>query len=278
MTEQTLLSVPLSEILADDQFNCRGRIDAFDVADLAEDIKMNGLLQPVLLGPLPKDFELDGVKKYRLVAGFRRFHAHQIIKAEKIRAIFDDSMGDEVKARCFNLTENIQRKDLTIVQEAKALSKLYELGISEVEAAERLNKSRGWIQMRYMTLKLPEDVQKEIHAGVITQSHIRDLYTRYIKGGTKACVESALAVKKAKERGERVPSIINKAKKNKESKKHRRRPEIFDMMDAIRDGGIPNCEIHRALAWAAGEISTGELFESLKEYADRNGYDFMPML
>src|SRR5690348_11843059 len=88
--------VPMNEIFADDEFNCRGVIDPMTVIDLANDIRDKektrgegmGLIEPITLQPWSK----EPGKKYRIVAGYRRFKAHEINKAEFIRALIREGL------------------------------------------------------------------------------------------------------------------------------------------------------------------------------------------
>ena len=181
-------------------------------------------------------------------------------------------MMDEINARYFNLSENIQRKDLNVLQEAQALKVLKDLGVSEVEAADKLGKTRGWIQIRYLLLKLPDPIQKEVAAGFINQTQVRELYTVKLREGEDKCFEAAKQIKEAKQRG-RTISVKPKGPQN--SKRHRKRGEIFQMMEHIQDSGIGNGLWTRALAWAAGEISDQDFDATLRVYAADNGITYV---
>ena len=167
MAKQTIKQIPLDDIHADAEFNCRGDILPIDVHDLALDIKERGLLQPVIVSPYTEEQEAETGYKYRLIAGFRRFTAHRVIQEKRILCIIRPDMVDEAEARLLNLTENTQRKDLNILQEARALTGLRALGVGEFDIAKRLGKSRGWVQVRCILLKLPEELHQEAAAGLI---------------------------------------------------------------------------------------------------------------
>ncbi len=262
------VSVPLSEIHYDEDFNCRGRIAPIDVIDLAKDIRQRGQLQAVLLAPYDEEQQKATGCKYKLIAGYRRYTAHQVLSSGKdgderflsIDAVVRDDMRDEAEARFLNLAENIQRKDLNISQEAKALAKLEALGITEHDAAERLGKSRGWVQVRYMLLRLPEDIQNEVAAGMITQTQIRDLYSVYNTAGADATYEAVKKLKNAKAAGRKGARV---KPKQKDSKRVRKRGELFEMQDHIR-GQFGNGPLTVLLAWAAGEVDDSELHATLK--------------
>jgi len=250
--------IAMGEIDADEKFNCRGVISTIDVVELARDIKEKGLLQPVIVTEYP---EPKGRKKYRLIGGFRRYTAHQVNQAETIWCTIMPFM-DEETATIMNLSENLNRQDLTIMQEANALRRLRSLGCAREETAKRLNKTPGWVQIRFMLLNLPKEVQQEVDAGIIKQTDIRDLYSIRNAVGDKQCIDAARKLKEAKAKGVKA----NIKPKSKTTKKVRMKIEINEMMDIIY-GVIGPSLATRCLAWCGGEISDGELFQSIKEEA-----------
>lgn len=261
-----LVKLPLSEIHIDDDFNCRGTIAPIDVADLADDIKKHGLIQPVTVEVYsPEKQEATGYK-YRLIAGYRRTYAHKYLQMEKIDAIIHAPMTD-AEALILNFQENGARANLNILQEARALRKMLDLGIGEFEAADKLGKSRGWVQVRYLLLKLPKEIQEEVGAGYITQDQIRELYTTYNSGGLEATYAMVKAIKVYKSKGLRYKKPKKYTERKAPDKKIRRAvPEIMQLIDHFAD--TVGMGLHtRVLAWAAGEITNRELDASIHEYA-----------
>ena len=115
----------------------RIRPDDPAIKELAESIKANGLLQPVLCRPVGKRFEL--------LAGERRFVAHQMLGETEIMAIVADL--DDDAALDATITENMQREDLTPLEEARGVASLLAWrGVDDVAA--RLGKSQGWVRRR----------------------------------------------------------------------------------------------------------------------------------
>ncbi len=277
MAESTVMKVydiPMDEILFDESFNCRGSITPMDVVDLANDIKERGLIQPVAVAPLVGDrAAANPTKKYLLIAGYRRFTAFKVNSDVVIQAIIREDMVDETDARFFNLSENLQRKELNIMQEARALSKLEALGVSEDAAANRLKMSRGWVQVRYMVLRLPEEVQEEIAAGWLNHKQIRDAYSHLKSGGKQACFEAVKQFKDDKLKGRR--GTRKKVKKKKEAalqeKKRRDKNEIFELQNHVYDQFSGNNIVTRVLAWCAGEITTLDVHQALQQFADEEG-------
>jgi ParB family chromosome partitioning protein len=263
-----LAELPMSEIFADQDFNCRGPIAPIDVVELANSIKSEGLLQPVIVSEMTEsEMEIHIGYKYKLLAGFRRHRAHMVIPLDTIKCVVKPPV-DSLRARIINLTENLNRQDLNILQEANALEKMMLEGLTEVQTAEQLGKTRGWVQVRFMLLKLPVEIREEAGAGFLTQSQIRSLYTIKQKHGIKECMVAAKEFKEAKARG-RTITQSKKVGKAKSQKKVRSRPEIFEMQEYIFDQ-IGNNLATRALAWAAGEISDAELHITVSQWAMEN--------
>ena len=269
-------NIPLEDIHDDDEFNCRGKITPIDVVDLAKDIARQGLIQPIILAPYSAEKVTSTGKKYRLIAGYRRYTAFVILskddaeKYSKVPSIIRNDMVDDTDARFFNLAENLQRADLSVLQEAKAIEKLRNLGITDYDCAQRLGKSRGWVQIRFMLLALPKEVQIEVALGTIGQIQIRELYTVFNKAGLEACFAAAKEIKEARARGKTI-SVNPNRNIMKNNKRVRRRPEIFMIMEGIQNSGIGNGLWTRCLAWAAGEIDDETLYTSLEDYAAKVG-------
>jgi len=273
-TNMVVENVALVDIHADDEFNCRGKISPVDVVDLAQDIERQGLIQPVVASPYKETDRIKYGKKYRLIAGYRRYTAHVVLKRNTIPTIIRSDMINDTDARFFNLAENMQRKNLDVLQEARALEKLKNLDVSETEVASRLGKSRGWVQIRYMLLNLPKEIQNEVALGNITQTQIRELYMVFHNAGAEATFKAARDIKDAKARG-RTNVSVNPNKNNQNVKRHRERAEIFDMMEHIQDSAIGNGLWTRCLAWCAGEITGTDLYDSLVDYAKKNNINYI---
>ena len=265
--KQYVESIPLKDIIASEEFNCRGKITPLDVRELAEDIQRNGLLQPVVVCPATEAQKEQYQRPWFLIAGFRRHMAHQINNAETIKAIVREDAVDPIKARIFNFTENLQRKQLNIVQEAENIERLVQFGLDEHYIAQQIGKSRGWVQVRAMLLKLPKEIREDARGGAFTQTDIRELYAIFDKDGEEPFFEAVKTLKNAKLMGRKVNLQPKNKKVRKNSKKLRKKVEIFEMMQHIQESGIGNGLWTRALAWAACEIRTGDFIMDLKEHA-----------
>lgn len=254
--------IPINNIIVDDDFNCRGQIAPIDVRDLAEDILKNGQLQPCLV------METADSGIYKLVAGFRRFHANKLNKAETVPCVIRANMS-EADARVLNLSENLKRKDLNILQEAKALVSLHRAGVPREHVAERLGVSGTWVQTRYALLNLPDDIQKVAANGLLNQQQIKKL-AQMPKADQYTAVRM---IKERKEKGESADDIITRKKPKPSERRLRTKTEIEDMIQVILKQ-IGTNPITRALAWAAGGLSDMDLYYHIEAYAADNSLEF----
>jgi ParB/RepB/Spo0J family partition protein len=216
-----------------------------------------------VIGPHP---DLSQGYKYKLILGYRRYKAHQLLGLKDIKAIVDGNEWDEERARILNMTENLLRQNLNILEEALTLAKLKEQGLGQFEIADEIGQSRGWVQVRTMLLEMPKEVQYEAALGYFTEVMIRDLYTIYKNEGKVKCFQAVRQVKDAKRRGEKIQIV--KRKSHPFQKRVRKRNEVNQLNETLMDLFGP-CLASRCLAWASGEISDFEVHQSLKRYAEK---------
>ncbi len=163
MTADQIYEVPLSYIYADEDFNCRTEITEDSVMTLAQSIEIHGLQTPIQLQSmegLPDD------KPFRIIAGHRRFAAVQILKHELIKATVVKIINEQ-QAKLLNLSENIDRKNLTPYEEAMALANIFPKDTSMLKMAEILKRSKEWCRRRLMILKYPPDLRLGFHTGLL---------------------------------------------------------------------------------------------------------------
>lgn len=140
--------------------------DEVQISELAESINENGLIQPVIVRKTTAGYEL--------VAGERRLRATKSLKIEKIEAIVENY--DEVTSARLSIIENIQRENLTPIEEANAYEKLItEYGYTQRILAEKLGKSQSTIANKLRLLNLNEIVKTAILNKEITERHGRAL-------------------------------------------------------------------------------------------------------
>lgn len=148
----------------------RQLFDAKALQELADSIVQNGLLQPIRVRP-----DADG--RFMIVCGERRWRAHQLagiptIKAEVVTA---DALDDQSLAIAA-IVENLQRADISPLEEARAYQRMLDSGLTTEELAKRLGIKQGWrITERTNLLKLGSDHQALLAKGVITPSQAQEM-------------------------------------------------------------------------------------------------------
>ena len=163
-------SLRLADMVAG-QYQPRTRMDEGALYELAESIKMQGIMQPILVRQL-KDGE--NVGKYEIIAGERRFRAAHIAGLDSVPVLVRDVPNEAAAAMA--LIENIQREDLNPLEEAQGLQRLVkEFGLTHETAAQAVGRSRSAASNLLRLLNLAEPVQTMLMAGDIDMGHARAL-------------------------------------------------------------------------------------------------------
>ena len=148
-------------------FQPRTEFDDAALDELAESIRIHGVIQPILA-------EDAGDGSYYIIAGERRTRAAQKAGLTQVPVVFN-TFSDEKKLEVA-LIENIQRENLNPIEEARAYQRLMQLSnISQEEAAQRVGKNRSTVANALRLLKLPEDMLNAVAAGTISAGHARAL-------------------------------------------------------------------------------------------------------
>jgi ParB family transcriptional regulator, chromosome partitioning protein len=150
------------------------RIDMRDesLAELAESIKAQGVVQPIIVRPLAS--QGDGETRYEIVAGERRWRAAQLAGLHSIPAVVRD-IPDE-SAVAVALIENIQRENLNPIEEARALHRLVEeFGLTHEDAATAVGRSRATVTNLLRLLELPRAVRTFLESRELDMGHARAL-------------------------------------------------------------------------------------------------------
>jgi len=148
----------------------RKTFDEATLAELSESIKHHGLLQPVIVTPAPSGSK----KRYRIVAGERRYHACVLAGLTDIpvRVV----RGDENTLAEIALVENLQREDLNAIETAVAIKLLIEKhGLTQEKAAERLGLKRTVVSNKLRLLTLPDEVRAALVEGKLSEGHAKVL-------------------------------------------------------------------------------------------------------
>ncbi len=145
----------------------RTRFDAEPLGELAESIRLHGVLQPILVRRLP-----DG---YELIAGERRWRAARLAGLTAVPAVVRSEAGNDEQL-VLGLIENLQRADLDPIEEARGLRRLTEeFGLTHEEVAQRIGKHRVSVTHSMRLLDGCPAVQSSVAAGVISAGHARAL-------------------------------------------------------------------------------------------------------
>jgi ParB family chromosome partitioning protein len=149
------------------KYQPRTRMDEGSLYELAESIKAQGIMQPILVRPV-------GPNRYEIIAGERRFRAARLAGLNEVPVLVKE-VPDEAAA-AMALIENIQREDLNPLEEAQGLQRLIsEFGLTHEQAAQAVGRSRSAASNLLRLLHLAEPVQQMLMAGDLDMGHARAL-------------------------------------------------------------------------------------------------------
>lgn len=159
-------TLPISEIVPN-RDQPRKTFDEAALAELAQSIEQHGILQPLLVRPMPSG-------NYQLVAGERRWRAAMMCKLTEVPVVIKELSDNE--AMELAIIENLQREDLNPIEEAEGLQALADkCGYTQEEIANAVGKSRPAIANALRLLRLPEEVREMTKNGAISAGHARAL-------------------------------------------------------------------------------------------------------
>ncbi|WP_339230815.1 nucleoid occlusion protein [Oceanobacillus sp. FSL K6-2867] len=161
-----VIQLPVDRIQAN-RFQPRTIFNEEKIKELAQTIHTHGMIQPIVVRKLDDE-------NFELIAGERRWRAVQSLGWEKVSVIIRDMSDAETASVA--LIENLQREELTVIEEALAYAKLLELhSLTQEALAQRLGKNQSTIANKLRLLKLPEEVQTALLNKTITERHARAL-------------------------------------------------------------------------------------------------------
>ncbi len=169
-TEQKteLRKLPI-DLIQPGKYQPRKDMDYDALEDLANSIRAQGIIQPIVIRPI-------GDNLYEIIAGERRWRAAQLAELHEIPVVIRD-ISDQA-AIAMSLIENIQRENLNSIEEATALQRLIdEFGLTHQQAAEAVGKSRTTITNLLRLLSLPHNVKTMLEHGDLEMGHARALLT-----------------------------------------------------------------------------------------------------
>jgi ParB family chromosome partitioning protein len=213
----------------------RTRMDEGALYELAESIKAQGIMQPILVRQLT---EGDNAGKYEIIAGERRFRASRLAGLESVPVLVRDVPNEAAAAMA--LIENIQREDLNPLEEAQGLQRLIkEFGLTHEAAAQAVGRSRSAGSNLLRLLNLAEPVQSMLMAGDLDMGHARALLS--LDKAAQITAANQIAAKKlsvreaeslAKKLGAEFNLVHQKPKKEKSRDIRRVEEELSDLLMA----------------------------------------------
>ena len=214
------VTIPI-EKLKPGPWQARKTFNADDLGDLTNSIESKGIISPILVTPV----KIKGVEGFYIIAGERRWRAAQLAKIHEVPVIILKDLGD-VDASIISLIENIQRKDLNPIEEAKGFSDLInKYKYTQERAAKVVGKSRVYITNSLRLLKLPKKVLMLLEDGTISAGHARLLI------GKENALELSLKVVKYKISVRELEKIIN----NKKPKILKQKKEDINIIASLKN-------------------------------------------
>ena len=212
----------------------RRLFDKNSINELAESIKSKGLVQPILVRPSKSE-----VGEYEIIAGERRWRAAQIAQLHELPAVVKNL--DDVEALEMAIIENVQRADLSPIEEAAGYKKLMEQYNHTQEAlAPIVGKSRSHIANIIRLLNLPASIQDMISQGIITSGHARAIMnSAFPEELAKKIVDENLSVRQAESlvKEKKTMSPKNKLKPADTVDLEQRLTELLGLDVVISDNG-----------------------------------------
>lgn len=165
---EEVVKIPIDKIIPN-RFQPRAIFDEEKIEELSRTIHTHGVIQPIVIRPIP-----DQEGMYEIIAGERRYRAMKKLQWEEVPAIVR-TLNDKETAS-IALIENLQREELTAIEEALAYQQLLELhSLTQEALAQRLGKGQSTVANKLRLLKLPQFVQDSILRREITERHARAL-------------------------------------------------------------------------------------------------------
>lgn len=272
VVDYTTTLIPTTEILKDDKFNCRGEFDSQSLETLAQSIHEIGLQTPITVMPIQHP-----MYKYKVVCGHRRFAACKLARIKEIPTYVRDL--SELDATVLNLVENIERKNLNIVEEANGLAAIFRQGLSIDQIAKRTNLGRRYIEIRLKLLCLPKKVQELAAINSISVSDLKTIIAAYDVGKTDAelerIAENAFHIRTQQKDLSKNQLLSKRAQEDLNPTPERVKPKMLNIaeVDSILEVaaraygkvGITDAPMVQALRWFVKGISTYELLKSMKD-------------
>jgi len=204
----------------------RLHFDEDELAELADSIREHGVIQPLIVSPGENG-------NYTLVAGERRLKASRQAKLSKVPVVIREISDQELLE--WALIENVQRTDLSPLEEAEAYHQLTkEFGLSHAEIAKRVGKSRVAITNRLRLRKLSARVKKALIDKSISEGHARALLGLPTAAAQESALNTVISLQLNVRQTEQLVNKWNDTKTPKKEKKVVKSPEVMALEDRLR--------------------------------------------
>ena len=225
----------------------RKKFDDEKLTELTQSIAKHGVLQPLLVRPMP-----DG--SYRLVAGERRWRAARTAGLSEVPVVIKEMTDEE--AAVFALVENLQRADLNPVEEAQGMRRLMDdFGLTQEQVSERVGKSRPAVANALRLLKLPSQVLESVSSGELSAGHARALAAldddETIIEAARTVISKKLSVRET----EKLVKTLSAAPKKKSPARASARDSFFDEVEL----SLENTLGRKAKVITSGKKESGTL-------------------
>lgn len=224
---------------------------------LARSIQESGVVQPILVRPVANG-------RFQIIAGERRFRAAQKLGHSTIPAVVRNVADDRVLE--FALVENIQREELTPIEEAQALRRLQEeLGLTQEALAGKVGKDRATVANTIRLLRLPAEVREEVQRGTLSAGHARALLALddpvALKSLAAHAIKQGLSVRQVEARVQATrnpkPPKVRKVDPNTRAAEEKLRAKLGARVEISRKRGKgeiriafdSEAELNRLYAW-----------------------------
>lgn len=209
--------IPVAAIEAN-PFQPRRHFAPEEMSDLIESIREHGILQPILVRPVPEGSATGTTVKFQLVAGERRWRAAQEAGLDHVPAVVRN-VGDQ-QALELAVIENVQRHDISPLEAALAYQRLSaDFSLSQENIARRVGKSRSAIANTMRLLDLPEEIQKALEDGALSEGHGRAILLASGEGSRRAVFRRILRDKLSVRDAERIARAASDADESKAENK-----------------------------------------------------------
>lgn len=219
---EEIKKIPIDHIIPN-RYQPRTVFDDEKIEELARTIHIHGVIQPIVV----REFDQD---RFEIIAGERRWRAMKKLEWEEVPAIVKNLSDSETASVA--LIENLQREELSPIEEAMAYGKLLEIhNLTQEALAQRLGKGQSTVANKLRLLKLPQEVQEALLNKLITERHARSLIP--LKNPQlqvqllAEVIEKALNVKQTEER------VVKLLSQNEEKPKPKRKAFSKDMRIAV---------------------------------------------